>query len=174
MIKKVPKIRKRYYINWLWKNRRKLNRDEQEKYISYLCISSCFTRLIQHKYSQTVKADTVEQPATDQRNTQTTTANNQNSKSDQDQSQNNQNTDVAADQTQNQTNQNNTVTDNTNNPDNQNNTGATATDTTNANQDTQNQVGGFTDTTQSTNDYASNSVSDTSYVQNNDAVVFIT
>ena len=30
--------------------------------------------------SQTVKADTVEQPATDQRNTQTTTANNQNSK----------------------------------------------------------------------------------------------
>lgn len=27
--------------------------------------------------SQTVKADTVEQPATDQRNTQTTTANNQ-------------------------------------------------------------------------------------------------
>ena len=31
--------------------------------------------------SQTVKADTVEQPATDQRNTQTTTANNQNSKS---------------------------------------------------------------------------------------------
>lgn len=122
--------------------------------------------------SQTVKADTVEQPATDQRNTQTTTANNQNSKSDQDQSQNNQNTDVAADQTQNQTNQNNTVTDNTNNPDNQNNTGATATDTTNANQDTQNQVGGFTDTTQSTNDYASNSVSDTSYVQNNDAVVY--
>ena len=114
--------------------------------------------------SQTVKADTVEQPATDQRNTQTTTANDQNSKSDQDQSQ--------TDQTQNQINQNNTVTDNTNNADNQNNTGAADTDTTNANQDTQNQVGRFTDTTQSTNDYASNSVSDTSYVQNNDAVVY--
>ena len=90
--------------------------------------------------SQTVKADTVEQPAVDQRNTQTTTANDQNSKSDQDQPQTDQNTDVAADQTQNQTNQNNTVTDNTNNADNQNNTAVTATDTTNANQDTQNQV----------------------------------
>lgn len=124
--------------------------------------------------SQTVKADTVEQPATDQRNTQTRTANDndQNGKSDQDQTQTGQNTAVAADQTQNQTNQNNTAADNTNNAGNQNNTGAADTDTTNANQDTQNQVGGFTDTTQSTNDYASNSVSDTSYVQNNDAVVY--
>ena len=124
--------------------------------------------------SQTVKADTVEQPATDQRNTQTTTANDndQNGKSDQDQTQTGQNTAATTDQTQNQTDQNNTAADNTNNAGNQNNTGAADTDTTNANQDTQNQVGGFTDTTQSTNDYASNSVSDTSYVQNNDAVVY--
>ena len=124
--------------------------------------------------SQTVKADTVEQPTTDQRNTQTTTANDndQNGKSDQDQTQTGQNTAATTDQTQNQTDQNNTAADNTNNAGNQNNTGAADTDTTNANQDTQNQVGGFTDTTQSTNDYASNSVSDTSYVQNNDAVVY--
>ena len=124
--------------------------------------------------SLTVKADTVEQPTTDQRNTQTTTANDndQNGKSDQDQTQTGQNTAATTDQTQNQTDQNNTAADNTNNAGNQNNTGAADTDTTNANQDTQNQVGGFTDTTQSTNDYASNSVSDTSYVQNNDAVVY--
>lgn len=113
--------------------------------------------------SQTVKADTVEQPATDQKNTQTTTANDQNSKSDQ--TQTGQNNDVATDQ-------NNTAADNTNNTGNQNKAGDVDTDTTNTNQDAQNQVGEVIDTAQSTNDYASNSVSDTSYVQNNDAVVY--
>ena len=123
--------------------------------------------------SQTVKADTVEQPTTDQRNTQTTPVNDQNSESNQDQTQTGQNTDTTTDQTQNQTDQNNAAADNTNNAGNQNNTGAADADTTNTNQDAQNQVGGFTDdTTQSTSDYASNSVSDTSYVQNNDAVVY--
>lgn len=64
--------------------------------------------------SQTVKADTVEQPTTDQRNTQTTTANDndQNGKSDQDQTQTGQNTAATTDQTQNQTDQNNTAADN--------------------------------------------------------------
>ena len=48
--------------------------------------------------SLTVKADTVEQPTTEQRNTQTTTTNDQQDKSDQNQAQTNPNNDVATDQ----------------------------------------------------------------------------
>lgn len=48
--------------------------------------------------SLTVKADTVEQPAVGQRNTQAATTNDQNNKSDQNQAQTNQNNDVATDQ----------------------------------------------------------------------------
>lgn len=110
--------------------------------------------------SLTVKADTVEQPAVGQRNTQAATTNDQNNKSDQNQAQTNQNNDVATDQAQDQTTQNNTGT-TTNNTNNQNNTGVA--DTTNTDQNTQNQV---------TSDNVSNDFSNTSYVQNNDAVVY--
>ena len=55
--------------------------------------------------SLTVKADTVEQPTTEQRNTQTTTTNDQQDKSDQNQAQTNQNNDVATDQAQDQNNE---------------------------------------------------------------------
>ncbi|WP_270483229.1 glycoside hydrolase family 68 protein [Lactobacillus crispatus] len=116
--------------------------------------------------SLTVKADTVEQPTTEQRNTQTTTTNDQQDKSDQNQAQTNQNNDVATDQAQDQT--TNTGTNTTNNTNNQNNTGVA--NTTNTDQNTQNQLAG--DTTQSTSDNVSNDFSNTSYVQNNDAVVY--
>lgn len=118
--------------------------------------------------SLTVKADTVEQPAVGQRNTQAATTNDQNNKPDQNQAQTNQNNDVATDQAQGQTTQNNTATNTTNNTNNQNNTGVA--DTTNTNQNTQNQVGG--DTTQSTSDNVSNGFNNTSYSQNNDAAVY--
>ena len=52
--------------------------------------------------SLTVKADTVEQPAVGQRNTQAATTNDQNDKPDQNQAQTNQNNDVATDQAQDQ------------------------------------------------------------------------
>ena len=90
--------------------------------------------------SLTVKADTVEQPAVGQRNTQAATTNDQNNKPDQNQAQTNQNNDVATDQAQDQTTQNNTGTNTTNNTNNQNNTGVA--DTTNTDQNAQNQVGG--------------------------------
>ena len=118
--------------------------------------------------SLTVKADTVEQPAVGQRNTQAATTNDQNNKPDQNQAQTNQNNDVATDQAQGQTTQNNTATNTTNNTNNQNNTGVA--DTTNTDQNTQNQVGG--DTTQSTSDNVSNGFNNTSYSQNNDAAVY--
>ena len=118
--------------------------------------------------SLTVKADTVEQPAVGQRNTQAATTNDQNNKPDQNQAQTNQNNDVATDQAQGQTTQNNTATNTTNNTNNQNNTGVA--DTTNTDQNTQNQVAG--DTTQSTSDNDSNGFSNTSYSQNNDAAVY--
>ena len=97
--------------------------------------------------SLTVKADTVEQPAVGQRNTQAATTNDQN------QAQTNQNNDVAIDQAQDQTTQNNT--------------GA---NTTNTDQNAQNQVG--VDTTQSTSDNVSNGFNNTSCSQNNDAAVY--
>ncbi len=90
--------------------------------------------------SLTVKADTVEQPAVGQRNTQAATTNGQNDKADQNQAQTNQNNDVAIDQAQDQTTQNNTGANTTNNTNNQNNTGVA--DTTNTDQNAQNQVGG--------------------------------
>ena len=103
--------------------------------------------------SLTVKADTVEQPAVGQRNTQAATTNDQNNKPDQNQAQTNQNNDVAIDQAQDQTTQNNT--------------GA---NTTNTDQNAQNQVG--VDTTQSTSDNVSNGFNNTSCSQNNDAAVY--
>lgn len=118
--------------------------------------------------SLTVKADTVEQPTTEQRNTQTTTTNDQQDKSDQNQAQTNQNNDVATDQAQDQTTQNNTATNTTNNTNNQNNTGVA--DTTNTDQNARNQVAG--DTTQSISDNVSNGFSNASYSQNNDAAVY--
>lgn len=118
--------------------------------------------------SLTVKADTVEQPAVGQRNTQAATTNDQNDKSDQNQAQTNQNNDVATDQDQDQTTQNNTGANTTNNTNNQNNTGVA--DTTNTDQNAQNQVG--VDTTQSTSDNVSNGFNNTSYSQNNDAAVY--